>query len=579
MNKAVVFIDSIPVEIDESANIVQAAALAHITIPTLCWHKDLLPNGACGICAVEIEGQPGLKRACVTKVQNGMKIKTNSKTIREARKNILELVLASHPQDCLECIRHGNCELQNLAEKFEIRKLSYDWYDRGLPIDWSSHSIIRDMNMCIGCGRCIEVCQKNQTVFAIEFHGRGSDTIVSPALNKGMGNSVCVNCGQCIVYCPVGALYEKEAIDEVWNAIDHPEKEVVVQIAPAVRVALGEEFGMKPGELVIGKIYTALKILGFDKIFDTNFAADLTIMEEGTEFLERLSNGGPFPLITSCSPGWVKFAETYFHDMLENLSSSKSPQQMMGVLSKTYYPEMNQKDPSKIVSVSIMPCTAKKFERSRPEMWSSQFPDVDYVLTTREIAKMIRQAGINFKDLKESRADPMLSDYTGAATIFGASGGVLEAALRTAIELKTGKALSNIDFKAIRGFTAIREAELEVNGTKIRVAVGSSLAEARKLLNKVREAKKEGKVLYHFIEIMACPGGCIGGGGQPIPTDNDKKKERIQGLYKEDLGLPLRKSHTNPEVIAVYEKYLKKPNSEKAHYLLHTHYTKRDPYQ
>ncbi|HCL57159.1 MAG TPA: ferredoxin, partial [Spirochaetia bacterium] len=382
-----------------------------------------------------------------------------------------------------------------------------------------------------------------------------------------------------IVYCPVGALYERELIDHVWEAIDNPEKEVVVQIAPAVRVALGEEFGMEPGELVIGKIYQALKILGFDKIFDTNFSADLTILEEGTEFLNRVSNGGALPLITSCSPGWIKFAETYFSDFLDNLSTAKSPQQMLGALAKTYYAEMNHKDPSKIVSVSIMPCTAKKYESERPEMNSSEFQDVDFVLTTRELARMIRQVGIDFKNLPDAKADSMLSSYTGAATIFGATGGVMEAALRTAIEVKTGKVISRIDFTEVRGIEGTKEATLDVDGLKLKVAVANGLGQARKLMNRVREARDKGEILYHFIEVMACPYGCIGGGGQPIPSDNEKKLKRIEGLYKEDRNLPLRKSHLNPEVTAVYEKYLKQPNSEKSHHLLHTHYHKRNPYQ
>jgi NADH-quinone oxidoreductase subunit G/NADP-reducing hydrogenase subunit HndD len=572
-------IDSITVNAPQGATVLEAARQANVEIPTLCYHKDLFPSGSCGMCVVDIEGQGNLKRACITEVQDGMKIQTNSQEIRLARKNILELVLASHPKDCLTCIRHGNCELQNLAEKFSIRQMPYEWYDRGLPLDSHSRGIVRDMNKCIGCGRCISACQEMQSVYAIDFHGRGSGTIVAPPMNRSMEESVCVNCGQCIVYCPVGALYEKEAINPVWEAIADPEKEVVVQIAPAVRVTLGEEFGMKPGELVIGKMYSALRMMGFDKIFDTNTSADLTIMEEGTEFLNRLETGGTLPLITSCSPGWIKFSETYFSDMQDNLSTAKSPQQMMGALIKTYYAKNAEKDPSKIVSVSIMPCTAKKFEAARPEMNSSGYRDVDYVLTTRELARMIRDSGIDFEDLPESKADSLLSEYSGAATIFGATGGVMEAALRTAYEVKTGKPLPKVDFDPVRGIQGIKEASVDVDGTEVKVAVAHGLANARELLNRVREAREKGETLYHFIEIMACPGGCIGGGGQPLPTDWDKKKERIQGLYEEDKHKPLRKSHENAEVQAIYKDFIGKPNSEKAHHLLHTHYVKRNPYK
>jgi NADH-quinone oxidoreductase subunit G/NADP-reducing hydrogenase subunit HndD len=456
---------------------------------------------------------------------------------------------------------------------------SYEWFDRGLALDNHSKGIVRDMNKCIGCGRCIHACQEVQSVNAIEFHGRGSDTIVSPPLNKTMEESVCVNCGQCIVYCPVGALYEKEAMTQVWDALGDSHKDVVVQVAPAVRVTLGEEFGMKPGELVIGKIYTALKMLGFNKVFDTNFTADLTIMEEGTEFLHRLTQGGALPLITSCSPGWIKFSETYFHDFMENLSTCKSPQQMLGPLVKTYYAEKNHKDPAQIVSVSVMPCTAKKFEASRPEMNASGFQDVDYVLTTRELARMIKDAGIDFSHLPESEPDSLMSEYSGAATIFGTSGGVMEAALRTAYEVHTGKTLPKVEFEAVRGMEGIKDATIDVDGTPVRVAVVHGLANARKLLDQIREARTNGETLYHFVEVMACPGGCIGGGGQPLPTNWDKKRERMEGLYEEDHALALRKSHENKEVQQIYQDFLEKPNSEKSHHLLHTCYTCRDPYQ
>jgi len=431
------------------------------------------------------------------------------------------------------------------------------------------------MNKCIGCGRCVEVCQNLQTVKAISFFGRGADTIVSPGAETNMGSGVCVNCGQCVVYCPVGALYEQEQIDQVWAAIENPEVHVAAQIAPAVRVALGEEFGMAPGKLVIEKIYQALRMLGIDTVFDTNFSADLTIIEEGTEFLNRLSKGGPFPLITSCCPGWIKFGETYFPDLIENISSCKSPQQMMGSLIKTYFSETRGIPSEKIVSLSIMPCTAKKFEADRPEMNDSGFKDVDYVLTTRELARMIRQAGLNFDKIEGTIPDSLLSAYSGAGTIFGATGGVMEAALRTAYELHTGNPLENINLKAVRGMKETKTATIPIEGKELRVAVVHGLSNARELLSHVQSEQQAGKVPYHFIEIMACRGGCIGGGGQPIENSLYQRNLRRQGLYKEDAGLAIRKSHENPEVAALYEHYLHKPGEGKAHHLLHTQYRRR----
>ena len=579
MKNVTLTINGKKITVPEHTTVFSAAEKAGISIPALCRHEDLEPKGACGMCIVKIEGQPGYKRSCVTAVEEGMEVLTSTAEIRDIRRGILELVLAAHPADCLQCIKHGKCELQTLAERFEIRDLRYDRYTRGLPVDRSSFGIVRDMNKCIGCGRCVQVCNEVQTVASIFFHGRGSNTIVSPAYGTTMGDSVCVNCGQCIVYCPVGALYEKEAIEEVWKAIDDPDKVVVAQIAPAVRVAIGEEFGLEPGELSIGKLYSALKALGIDVVFDTNFSADLTIVEEATEFLERLKESGPFPLITSCSPGWIKFGETFYPELLENVSSCKSPQQMLGALIKTHYAESRGLDRNKIVSLSIMPCTAKKFEAGRPEMRSSGARDVDYVLTTREIARMIRQVGIDFRNLPDGTPDPLLSRYSGAATIFGASGGVMEAALRTAYELATGKALEKVDFVDVRGMTGVKEAEIDVDGTPIKVAVTNGLANARKILDRVAEDKRRGRSSYHFIEIMACAGGCVGGGGQPIPNTLARRARRIEGLYREDRSLPLRKSHENPEIRALYAEFLGSPGSEKAHALLHTKYSPREQYQ
>jgi len=533
-------IDGNRVSVPEHTTLLAAASTAHVLIPTLCRNEDLDSKGACGMCIVKIEGQDGYKRSCVTEAQEGMKIWTSTPEIRTIRRGILELVLAAHPADCLQCIKHGKCELQTLAERFEIRDLKYDRYTRGLPVDRTSQGIVRDMNKCIGCGRCVEVCNEVQVVGSIFFRGRGSETIVAPAIGKSMGDSVCVNCGQCVVYCPVGALYERERMDEVWRAIHDPGKIVVAQIAPAVRVSIGEEFGLKPGELCIGKLYSALRAIGIDAVFDTNFSADLTIMEEGTELLERIGEGGPFPLITSCSPGWIKFGETFYPELLENVSSCKSPQQMLGALIKTYYASERGIDPKKIVSLSIMPCTAKKFEAARPEMNASGLRDVDFVLTTREIARMFREAGIDFTKIPESTADPLLSEYTGAATIFGASGGVMEAALRTAYELATGKTLEKVDFTEVRGMKGVKEATIDLNGMPLKVAVTNGLGNARKVLDVVSEAKKRGEPSYHFIEIMACAGGCIGGGGQPLPNTLAKRRERQLGLYEEDKNLPFR---------------------------------------
>lgn len=570
-------IDGKAVSVPEGTSVLEAAARAGIEIPTLCHHEDLDPLGSCGMCIVEIEGERDPKRACITQVQDGMSIATSTSRLRRRRRNLLELVLAAHPHDCLHCIRHGKCELQDLAETLEVRELHYDEHARGLPVDASSLSVVRDMNKCIGCGRCVQICNDVQSARAIQFQGRGSATVVAPA-GEGMAGGVCTNCGQCVVYCPVGALHEREDIDRAWTAIDDPQRTVVAQIAPAVRVALGEEFGMEPGELVIGQIYGALKALGVDVVLDTNFSADLTIMEEGTEFLQRVGAGGPLPLITSCSPGWIKFGETYFPELLENVSTCKSPQQMLGALIKTTYAERRELDPSRIVSLSVMPCTAKKYEAARPEMEDSGFRDVDVVLTTRELARMIREAGIDFQQVDVLPPDPVLSAYSGAATIFGASGGVMEAALRTAYEVATGKRLERLDFTDVRGMEGVKTATVDLDGTPINVAVASGLGNARELLETVAAAKRAGELPYHFVEIMACRGGCVGGGGQPLENTLAKREERIQGLYREDEGLPLRRSHENPEVQALYREYLGEPGGERSHHLLHTRYTPRSAY-
>ncbi|MFA5615390.1 MAG: NADH-dependent [FeFe] hydrogenase, group A6 [Syntrophorhabdaceae bacterium] len=570
-------INNVEIEVPEGTNILWAAIKAGFTIPTLCNHPDLPPGGQCGICVVEIEGVPGLKRACMTPIGEGFKIKTHTPRLMATRRQLVELILSDHDTSCLTCVKNNNCELQQLASMVGLNTLDYKNESREmLPIDHSSISIVRDPNKCILCGRCLQVCSNIQTVNALAVNHRGSETLISTAFDAGLGNSVCINCGQCVVHCPVGALYERSATEEVWAALHDPDKFVVVQEAPAVRVMLGEEFGMPVGSLVSGKMHAALRRLGFDAVLDTNFAADLTIMEEGTELISRLTSGKSLPLITSCSPGWIKFMETFFQDMIPHMSTAKSPQQMFGALAKTYYAQERGIDPANIVSVSIMPCTAKKFECQRPEMNASGYRDVDYVLTSREIGRMMREAGIDMKEMPDEHADPILGEYTGAATIFGTTGGVMEAAVRSAYALVTGKELENVEIAPVRGLKGIKEAEIDIDGTKVKVAVAHSCGHARALLEKVRDQIAEyGKSEYQFIEVMACPGGCVGGGGQSWGSNMAKRARRGESLYAEDRSLPMRRSHENPEVKAVYEKFLEKPNSEKAHKLLHTHYYKR----
>ncbi len=569
-------INNVEVEVPEGTTILHAAKEARFNIPTLCHHPDLVPGGQCGICVVEIEGIPGLKRSCMTPIGEGFKVHTHTARVMAVRKQLVDLILSNHDTDCLTCMKNNNCELQQLAATLGIKAVEYQKLEEKLPIDRSSVSIVRDPNKCIFCGRCIQVCSNVQTVNALAVNHRGYDSLITTAFDAGLGNSPCINCGQCVVHCPVGALYENSQVEAVWQAIHDPDKFVVVQEAPAVRAMLGEEFDMEPGSLVTGKMHAALRRLNFDAVLDTNFAADLTIMEEGVELVGRLKAGKNLPLITSCSPGWIKFMETFYHNMIPHMSTAKSPQQMFGALAKTYYAEVKGIPPEKIVSVSIMPCTAKKFECQRPEMRASGFQDVDYVLTTREIGRMMREAGLNLKDMPDEPADPILGEYTGAATIFGATGGVMEAALRSAYFLVTGKELENLDITPVRGLKGIKEAEVDVDGTKVKVAVAHSCGNARKLLDKVSaQLEKDGKCEYHFIEVMACPGGCVGGGGQSWGSNMAKRARRGEALYKEDKSLPSRRSHENPEVKAVYEKFLGEPNSEKAHKLLHTHYFKR----
>ncbi|HEY3298572.1 MAG TPA: NADH-dependent [FeFe] hydrogenase, group A6, partial [Armatimonadota bacterium] len=555
---------------EEGMTILQAAQKAGVHIPTLCYHPDLKTEGVCRVCSVEVKGQNLLAAACGYPVIEGMEVETHSPKVREARRLIVELLLANHPQDCLTCSNNQKCELQDLAREVGIERVRFNGERRELPID-TSPAIIRNMEKCILCKRCVRVCQELQAVGALFPTQRGWDTTISPAFDKPLQEVVCAYCGQCINRCPTGALKANDPAAEVWAAMDDPEKHVVVQTAPAVRAAIGEEFGMPAGSLVTGQMVTALRMLGFDKVFDTDFTADLTIMEEGSELLQRLKTGGVLPMITSCSPGWIKFIEHFYPDQLEHLSSCKSPQQMFGALAKTYYAEKAGIDPSKIVVVSIMPCSAKKFECERPEMASSGYQDVDYVLTTREVAGMMKEAGIDLSQVSPGEFDLPLGMSTGAGVIFGATGGVMEAALRTVYEVVTGKKLDNVDIAAVRGMDGVREAEIDVDGTKVRAAVAHGLANAKKLLDLVREGKAD----YHFIEVMCCPGGCIGGGGQPFPTSEDIRKKRAEALYLQDRELPLRKSHENPVVTQLYEEFLGQPLGHKSHELLHTRYTPR----
>ncbi len=579
MNKVNLTIDGVKVCVPADYTVLEAAREANVNIPTLCYLKDVQQIGACRICLVEGGGR-GLQAACVLPVAEGMDIKTNTPKIRAARKINLELLLSNHNRECTSCIRNRNCELQQLCNEYGVDGYPFD--SGKLPesnVDDISPSIVRDNSKCILCRRCVAACNNVQQIGAIGVSKRGMKSVVGVVYGKSLADSPCVNCGQCIVACPTGALHEKDSTKEVWAALANPDLHVVVQPAPAVRAALGEEFGMPVGTSVTGKLAASLRRLGFDKVFDTDFAADVTIMEEGTEFIDRLTNNGVLPLITSCSPGWIKYCETFYPEFLPNLSTCKSPHEMGGALIKSYYAEKNGIDPKKIFTVSVMPCTAKKFEAKREELSNNGLQDVDAVITTRELARMIRTAGIDFNHLPDEDFDDLMGESTGAAVIFGATGGVMEAALRTVYEVVTGKELEKVDFKAVRGTKGIKEATIDVGGKKVRVAVANGTGNASKLLEKVKAGAK-----YDFIEVMGCPGGCVTGGGQPIINSKDlcyidPKKLRAKALYSEDQRKNLRKSHQNPELIKLYKDYLGKPNGHKAHELLHTHYVPRPKYK
>ncbi|EYE88229.1 ferredoxin [Fervidicella metallireducens AeB] len=569
-------IDGIELEVPKGTTVLEAARSVGIKIPSLCYLKDVNKSSSCRVCVVEVG--PRLIASCTLAAENGMDIKTNTAKVREARRTVVELLLSNHKRECTTCVRSENCELQALAKDLNIRDIRFEGEKTTCPIDDSSTSVVRDQEKCVLCGRCISTCGNVQSVHAIGFANRGFSTVVAPAYHKPLSDTVCINCGQCIMACPVGALHEKENIKDVWNAIADPDKYVVVQTAPAVRVALGEEFGMPVGSRVTGKMVSALRKLGFDKVFDTDFAADLTIMEEGTELLKRLESGENLPLMTSCCPGWVKFVEHFYPDMLDNLSTCKSPHQMEGALIKSYFAKKMDIDPAKITVVSIMPCVAKKFENQREELSSENLQDVDIVLTTRELAQMIKEAGIDFANLSDEEFDNPLGESTGAAVIFGATGGVAEAALRTVFEITAGKELEAIDYEVVRGTEGIKEATIELpNGKSINAAIAHGLANARKLLDMVKSGEKK----IDFIEVMACPGGCVTGGGQPIIDAKtrevmDVKIERAKAIYDEDKSLPIRKSHKNPYIKQIYEEFLGEPNGHLSHELLHTHYQKRN---
>lgn len=573
-------INNMPLSVPKGISILEAARMAGIEIPTLCYLKKINEIGACRICMVEVKGARSLVTACVYPVNEGMEIFTNTERVRKSRKTTLELILSTHDRKCLSCVRSGTCELQQLCKEFGVDdETRFDGANPVHEYDDSAIHMIRDNGKCILCRRCVAACQA-QHISVIGANARGFDTHIGSAFERPLDSVACVSCGQCIVNCPTGAIYEKDDTAKVLEAINDPEKFVVVHTAPSIRVTLGECFGMHIGTNVQGKMVAALRRLGFDKVFDTDFGADLTIVEEANEFLGRVQNGGVLPMITSCSPGWIKYCEHYYPDMLDHLSTCKSPQQMSGAIIKTWYAEKMGIDPKDIVVVGIMPCTAKKFETKRDDQAASGYPDVDYSLTTRELGRMIESAGIYFKHLPDEEFDNPLGDSTGAAVIFGATGGVMEAALRTAVEKLSGEELKNLDFTEVRGTDGIKEASYTVNGMEVKVCVVSGLANANTIMEKV----KNGTADYHFIEIMGCPGGCVNGGGQPIQhavvrNFVDLRARRAAALYEADKDMPLRKSHESEAVKRLYDEFLGEPGSHKAHEVLHTSYVARPKYK
>lgn len=572
-------IDGQEVKVKKGTTILQAAKQAGIDIPTLCFLKEINEVGDCRICLVEVEGRRGFATSCIQTVEEGMVVHTHTPNVLEARHVILDLIISNHSKDCLTCTRSGNCELQALAVKFNVLNVEFPGARSEHKIDDLSPSIVRDFNKCILCRRCVAACKNVQKIGAIDCINRGFESCISTAYDKSLNDVNCTNCGQCIEACPTGALHEKENINDVWPKLKDPDTYVIAQTAPAVRVALGEEFGMEIGTNVTGKMVTALKRLGFNKVFDTNTGADFTIMEEANEFIERFKENDNLPMITSCSPGWVKYIEMNYPELLPHLSSCKSPHEMFGAILKTYYAQKEGIDPKKIYVVSVMPCIAKKFERQRTEMQNDGMYDVDAVITTRELSRMIKQANIDFLSLEDINFDSPMGEATGAAAIFGTTGGVMEAALRTAQDILTGEDLKKINFEQVRGGEGIKRATVNIAGKDIKVVAASGLANAQKIMEEI----KEGKADYQFVEIMACPGGCIMGGGQPIKSSKirsevDVRKLRADSLYTIDEKSIIRKSHENPVLKKVYEDFLEKPGSYRAHKLLHTKYHEREKY-